>query len=346
MPGFLAAFDIAPGGERLYRRILRHTPVSPPDLAAELGWDEAMVRRTAAQLVESGLVTETRDGMLEAEDPRAAVGRLVEGALADVRRREAELHRTRGSIAHFTNDFQDKGRPGRRPTWEVVPTELVAGVALESIQTTTGPIRSSAVTAEWSPEGLEQLIGLTRDTVRSGRSKRSLYPVSALASASSRRWIARFAAAGEEQRLIAEPLSEFAILGTDMVLATAEWGALDVDYVKIRDPMLVQAFTHLFDLAWAQGIVPPDQATDGADERRLLTLLAAGHKDEAIARHLGVSLRTVRRRLALLMDDHGVATRFQLGMAVAGRDLSRPAAGGGGGQGGGIRGAQRGPVRT
>jgi len=44
-----------------------------------------------------------------------------------------------------------------------------------------------------------------------------------------------------------------------------------------------------------------------------------------IARHLGVSLRTVRRRVALLMDEAGVETRFQLGMAVA-----RRAAGSGG----------------
>jgi DNA-binding NarL/FixJ family response regulator len=42
-------------------------------------------------------------------------------------------------------------------------------------------------------------------------------------------------------------------------------------------------------------------------------------KDEAIARYLGVSLRTVRRRVAHLMAVNGVDTRFQLGWALARR---------------------------
>ena len=42
-----------------------------------------------------------------------------------------------------------------------------------------------------------------------------------------------------------------------------------------------------------------------------------GLKDEAIARFLGLGLRTVRRRIAALMSLHGVDTRFQLGAALA-----------------------------
>jgi DNA-binding NarL/FixJ family response regulator len=47
-------------------------------------------------------------------------------------------------------------------------------------------------------------------------------------------------------------------------------------------------------------------------------LLTAGVKDQAIARQLGVSLRTIRRRLANLMREAGAVSRFQLGM-LAGR---------------------------
>ena len=45
-------------------------------------------------------------------------------------------------------------------------------------------------------------------------------------------------------------------------------------------------------------------------------MLALGAKDEMIARTLHVGLRTVRRRVAALMDQYGVATRFQLGVAL------------------------------
>ena len=53
-------------------------------------------------------------------------------------------------------------------------------------------------------------------------------------------------------------------------------------------------------------------------------MLEQGLKDEVIARYLGVSLRTVRRRVAHLMAVHGVETRFQLGWALA---RSRPETG-------------------
>jgi DNA-binding NarL/FixJ family response regulator len=53
----------------------------------------------------------------------------------------------------------------------------------------------------------------------------------------------------------------------------------------------------------------------------VLELLQLGMKDETIARQLGVSLRTVRRRIAALMDDLGVDTRFQAGLEAARRGL-------------------------
>lgn len=50
---------------------------------------------------------------------------------------------------------------------------------------------------------------------------------------------------------------------------------------------------------------------------QILRLLAAGATDESIARHLGISGRTVQRRVRALMDDLGVQTRFQAGVQSA-----------------------------
>ncbi|MCE6998548.1 helix-turn-helix transcriptional regulator [Saccharothrix sp. S26] len=51
--------------------------------------------------------------------------------------------------------------------------------------------------------------------------------------------------------------------------------------------------------------------------RKLLLLMAAGATDRAIARELGVSERTICRRIALLQLKLGVRTRFQLGVLAA-----------------------------
>lgn len=47
--------------------------------------------------------------------------------------------------------------------------------------------------------------------------------------------------------------------------------------------------------------------------RALLLLMRSGCTDESIARQLGISPRTVLRRIRTLMDLAGCTTRFQLG---------------------------------
>jgi len=92
--------------------------------------------------------------------------------------------------------------------------------------------------------------------------------------------------------------------------------------------MLTMHFESVWDRSipvhlYVSGRTTPEQSDDHPD-RRILQLLAAGVKDEAIARQLGVSLRTARRWLANLMAERGVTTRFQLGLTVA-RELAEAA---------------------
>ena len=52
-------------------------------------------------------------------------------------------------------------------------------------------------------------------------------------------------------------------------------------------------------------------------DRQLLTLLLAGLTDQAVASQLGMSLRSVQRRISTLMAKVGAATRIQLGWHAA-----------------------------
>ncbi|MGI5418904.1 LuxR C-terminal-related transcriptional regulator [Actinomadura luteofluorescens] len=56
-------------------------------------------------------------------------------------------------------------------------------------------------------------------------------------------------------------------------------------------------------------------------DRHLLTLLAAGLKDEAVARHTGMGARTVSRHVARLLRTLNARTRFQAGVHAARRGL-------------------------
>ena len=61
----------------------------------------------------------------------------------------------------------------------------------------------------------------------------------------------------------------------------------------------------------------PDQLT--VLDQRILALLDAGLTDRALGNHLGLSQRTVQRRVRHLMEPAGVDTRFRLGVEASRR---------------------------
>lgn len=59
----------------------------------------------------------------------------------------------------------------------------------------------------------------------------------------------------------------------------------------------------------------------------IVRLLSEGHTDDVIARHLGLSKRTYRRRFDKLMGELGATSRFQAGVLAARRGwISDPSA--------------------
>lgn len=158
------------------------------------------------------------------------------------------------------------------------------------------------------------------DAVGSG-SRRLLLPIDVLSSPFHIRVLRARAATGEEQRLGVFVPATMVVVG-DTVGFPISRGAR-----VLRDPAAVAALVALFEGAWGQGLDLP-RATHRRDQDELIvSLLARGAKDEAIARHLGVSLRTVRRRVAALMDRHRAGTRFALGVVLAERGAVRLGAG-------------------
>jgi DNA-binding GntR family transcriptional regulator len=92
---------------------------------------------------------------------------------------------------------------------------------------------------------------------------------------------------------------------------------------------LLDALLDLFNSYWQRGTDVSFEdgrlltGRAGTEDDTILTLLASGLKDESIARELGVSTHTVRRRINDLKDRLGVTTRFQAGLAL-GRQAAEP----------------------
>nr|WP_237500023.1 LuxR C-terminal-related transcriptional regulator [Streptomyces sp. SID8379] len=84
----------------------------------------------------------------------------------------------------------------------------------------------------------------------------------------------------------------------------------------VSDALLGNALVPLFDALWERAVPIGSAGQDGAtdEDRELLTMLASGLKDEAIARRLDIHVHTVRRRITRLMQKLNAQTRFQAGV--------------------------------
>ncbi|HXH77390.1 helix-turn-helix transcriptional regulator [Nocardioides sp.] len=156
--------------------------------------------------------------------------------------------------------------------------------------------------------------------IATGRKSRAIYPVRALSEAPEA--LQNRARIGEQIRVIPELPTRMFILGQDHAVLPEPLGISDEPRVHVRQRSIVTALTYWFESLWAQAAPVPDLDMGEArpDLRRfLLEQLVAGATDEIIARKLGISLRTVRRRVAAMMADLGVDTRFQAGVEACRR---------------------------
>lgn len=152
-----------------------------------------------------------------------------------------------------------------------------------------------------------------RDRAVRGQRQRTLVHPDVLDHELGRMRLAMAREASQQQRLSDAIGTEFVVLGDEAVVTVETWGEPTAPYIFLTSPVLVRAFASWFEAVWQ---VSPEVRTDEPGDGPLVRLLALGVKDETIARTSGVSLRTVRRRVAGLMDEYGVSTRFQLGVAL------------------------------
>ena len=87
----------------------------------------------------------------------------------------------------------------------------------------------------------------------------------------------------------------------------------DGSVALISEPALLTILAEVAAALWRGGIAVGGQGWLGPEDADLLRMLNAGMKDEAIARHSGLSVRTVKRQIAALFEVLGAETRFQAG---------------------------------
>jgi DNA-binding CsgD family transcriptional regulator len=135
--------------------------------------------------------------------------------------------------------------------------------------------------------------------------------------------LGQLAGARTEIRTLVGLPTDLAVIDRGAALLPVErGGAGPAELALFRLPSVVATSVALFDRLWPTA-APLTAWRSDLDwrERELLALLAAGGTDESAAARLGISVRTVRRMMAAIMDRLGARSRFQAGLKAASHGL-------------------------
>ncbi|MGH3757367.1 hypothetical protein [Actinophytocola sp.] len=124
---------------------------------------------------------------------------------------------------------------------------------------------------------------------------------------------------GIEARVSDSPLPELLMADDRVALVQPDPGGADAPATVTYVPSILRTLRALFTSTWQAARPAPDRPAPTSDRLTLeiLDCLSAGHKDDAAARKLGLSVRTYRRYVAEILRGMGAASRFQAGVRVA-----------------------------
>jgi DNA-binding NarL/FixJ family response regulator len=306
--------------ESLYRLVLRNSGSSMTVLAGLAGLPVGELREHMTRFAGVGVV-EVRGDVVVARSPEEALGRLINEETRRMQSRGDQLDAVRSLLPSLHADHLAASAPTGQP----VPVELLEGGDLPQLVRSL----SAASTGEmlwlrrgpWSVPGVE-VDEAVLDLVRSGRRCRVIYPADVLQEDPER--VRARVVAGEHVRVLREVPTRLAVLGSSAALIGERFGVPTGRRLVLRQQSIVAALALMFEGLWERALPVPVFERDGLDEgvagqRLLLRHLAAGAKDEQIARAFGLSVRTVRRRVAELLTDLGAESRFQAGAEAARR---------------------------
>ncbi|MFD0551440.1 helix-turn-helix transcriptional regulator [Streptomyces rectiviolaceus] len=155
-----------------------------------------------------------------------------------------------------------------------------------------------------------------------GISMRTIYQHTMRHSQGTLAYAARMSQENVEIRTLEEVIDRMMIFDRAVALIPAR---ADRDVaLELRHPGLVDYLAKVFEQQWRWATplldeVPYPPSTDGITgvQRSIAKLLVEGHVDEAIARRLGMNVRTCRAHIAKIAAALGSGSRAQLGYLIA-----------------------------
>jgi sugar-specific transcriptional regulator TrmB/DNA-binding CsgD family transcriptional regulator len=321
MEFLLHVAGIEPLEERLYRALLAASPLNLEDLAAAVGVPAGLLRGPLERLRTVGFVTTLADDgdLFVPVPPDLALHLVVSREELKLRRRLDELSRLRGAAPRLSRQLVGDVREVHDDVVHVVEGAPLVRQKMVDV----------ALLARTQVRRLEP-VPLTDEDLETQADvvQRVVYERGALDDEKVLDQVQQRQLQGEDVRLLPRPPARMVIADDDLAFVVLDDQPDRIRGVLVHRSPLLTSVISLFDVLWERAIPldGPEGEYDGAwrvsdEDAALLRLLAAGLKDQAIARHLGIGLRTVVRRIGNLSRALDAETRFQAGLQAARRGL-------------------------
>ncbi|MFC0507052.1 helix-turn-helix domain-containing protein [Micromonospora costi] len=314
----LEVIGLPPGEEEVYRCLVQLTVARIDELVERLRRPRAEIEARLDGLRRKGLVPPADpdpDAPLRPLAPDVPLG-------AALLRKQESLEAARAAVNQLTDEYRAGVR--RHDAAHLVEVITGAGALRERLRDLQNGARAEVLwfcranpLAMPGQDNLEEFDALAR-----GVRYRAIYEREMLLEPGALEDVEQGVRAGEQARVLDRLPVRLAIVDgrTAVCPLVPDRDSGEPSAAVIGRSQLLDALLALFESHWMMATplrsstaAAQERAADGyrpdADEARLLSLFVAGVPDKSIASQLGVSRRTVQRRLADLMAAAGVDTR-------------------------------------
>jgi DNA-binding CsgD family transcriptional regulator len=316
----------------VYHLVAERGELTTGDVAVRLGLSGEQTQTIVAELVSLRLLSETEDGTFIAIPHSQAVHDLLAEEATALARAVDQLsdRRRRLHLVAENRSALDQSEASR------ISSTTLGRSAERGL---FDPSRNASETIEamhpggaFSDELLERSLNRAVEDLKRGVRMRVVHQTSALGHPSIVAYLSELAAQGCRVRVRGD--LPFRLILSDSTLAICSVPVSGT--YSLRGQRVIGLLVRLFGTIWVDS-VPLETALSragheagtaiqncparagagiGPAHEAILRLLAEGQKDQSIARSLGITTRTVTRRIGEIYELLGVESRFQAGIAA------------------------------
>jgi len=301
----------------IYRTVLAAGTITAKEIAKILKIPDAEVEASLQQLERLGVVSESTSitGAFRAVSAQMAFTRTVESLISNLGQQIRDVN----EIARVITETRDAGITSseQSPSIQIIVGSDNVTACLEAI--TNAAVRSvdSLVPELPEPRSLKLAFSGDSDLAKRSLRLRAIYPEAARFEPSIRNYIRSIGGSATEIRT--NSVAPVRLVIADSKVALIRFGKPNSFQrgIVIRQPDIVVALDELYEALWVQSTVLDVTNTSNDLSNRqiaILNSLMLRASDEAIARDLGLSVRTVRRDISEMYQLANTQTRFGLGV--------------------------------